>query len=127
MPMISPEVRSFLAKYVDSAELLDILMLMHREPDGNWTAESLSNKVFTVPQAAQKRLDELAVRGLVAERAGRPGSYVLQQSDPQLVRALAGVRAAYDESRANVINAVFSMKADPLKSFSDAFKLRGES
>lgn len=124
--MISSEVRGFLAKYVDSAELLDILMLMHREPDGNWTADSLSNKVFTVPQAAQKRLDELAARGLVAERPEQRGVYMLQ-SDPQVTRALAALRAAYDESRANVINAVFSMKADPLKSFSDAFKLRGES
>lgn len=125
--MISSAVHQFLSEYVDSAELLDILMLLYGEPNETWTPDKVSNRVFTVPQAAERRLEELKARGLVVEPPGRPGSYTLQLSDPQLNAVLTELRTAYLESRANVINAVFSMKADPVQSFSNAFKLRGDS
>ena len=125
-PMISAAVHQFLADYVDSAELLDILMLLYSEPNEAWTPEKVSNRVFTVPQAAERRLEELKERGLAAEPAGKPGAYTLQSGDPQTTAVLAELRDAYKASRANVINAVFSMRSDPLKSFSNAFKLRGK-
>lgn len=125
--MISSDVRNFLAKYVDSAELLDILMLLHREPDHIWTADSVSNRVFTVPQAAERRLEELEARRLVVQRSDKPGAYELQRADPEIQRSLAAVREAYDANRAALIGVVFSMKSDPVQSFSNAFRLRGDS
>lgn len=122
--MISPQVREFLTDYIDSAELLDVLMLLVREPDKAWTPDTVSNRVFSVPQAAQQRLDELTVRGLVAERADTPGSYALSVRDDKLAETLAEVRQVYERNRADLITFVFSMKADPVKSFSNAFKLR---
>lgn len=125
--MISSEVRNFLTKYVDSAELLDILMLLFREPDQEWTPESVSNRVFTVPQAAERRLEELKERGLLAERTDRPGAYQIAVSDPGVTNALNEVRQAYEASRAELITFVFSLKADPVQSFSNAFRLRSDS
>lgn len=125
--MISAAVHQFLSEYIDSAELLDILMLLHAEPTEVWTPESVSNRVFTVPQAAERRLEELHARGLVVEVAGRKGVYNLKAGDPKLLEVLTELRKAYLASRADVINEVFKMKADPLKSFSNAFKLRGDS
>lgn len=125
--MISSEVRTFLAKYVDSAELLDILMLLHREPDQVWTADSVSNRVFTVPQAAERRLEELEARRLVVQRSDVPGAYELKTGAAEIERALVAVRHSYDANRAALISVVFSMKSDPVQSFSDAFRLRGDS
>jgi hypothetical protein len=125
--MVSAEVRDFLAKYASSAEWLDILMLMHREPEAVWTAESVSNRVFTVPQAAERRLQELVESGLAKERADLPGAYALDDQHPAIKTVLPAVRAAYDASRADVIGAVFNLRADPLQSFSNAFRLRGDS
>ena len=125
--MISPEVQTFLAENIDSAELLDVLMLIHRNPDERWTPEAVSNRVFTVPQAARDRLQQLVASGLIVESTESPGSFLLGVKDERDAAALNALRAAYDESRAEVINVVFSMKADPLKSFSNAFKLRGDS
>ncbi len=125
--MISSEVRTFLAEFIDSAESLDILMLIHAEPGADWTAETVSNRVFTVPQAATRRLEELKERGLLAEAPHRPGAYTAVIKDAQIRATLESVQTAYRENRADVINAVFSLKADPLKSFSNAFKLRSDS
>lgn len=125
--MISASVSQFLSEYIDSAELLDILMLLHAQPTEVWTSENVSNRVFTVPQAAERRLEELESRGLVVEAAGQKGAYTLKTSDPKLNAVLTELRTAYVASRADVITAVFNMKADPLKSFSNAFKLRGDS
>lgn len=125
--MISPAVQKFLGEYVDSAELLDILMLLHGERDQVWSPETVSNRVFTVPQAAQRRLEELKTRGLVTEPPGRTGSYKLDLKDAQMAAVLDELRGVYKANRASVITAVFDMKTDPLKSFSNAFKLRGDS
>jgi hypothetical protein len=125
--MISAEVREFLAKYANSAELLDILMLLHREPDAVWTAESVSNRVFTVPQAAERRLEELVGHGLAKPRTDVPGAYILDAQHPAFKTVIPAVRAAYEASRAEVIGIVFNLRADPLQSFSNAFRLRGDS
>ena len=125
--MLSTRVKEFLAKYVSSAELLDILMLMHREPDQVWTAESVSNRVFTVPQAAERRLEELEAVGLVRKNPDAPGTFVINDSNDAVKTSLADVRAAYEANRVEVVGAVFTMRADPLQSFSDAFRLRGDS
>lgn len=125
--MVSTPVRKFLEQYVDSAELLDILMLLFREQGETWTPEQVSNRVFTVPQAAEKRLEELKARGLVIERQDNPDAYAVNTRDPALLGVMTDLHEAYVKSRADVINIVFSIKADPLKSFSDAFKLRGNS
>jgi hypothetical protein len=125
--MISAAAHQFLAKYIDSAELLDILMLLYGNEGAVWTPESVSNRVFTVPQAAERRLEELKARGIVSDDPARPGSYKLDLSDQQVRDVLPELLDAYRTNRADVINIVFRMKADPVKSFSNAFKLRGES
>lgn len=124
---IPAEVRNFIARYIDSAELLDVLMLLHREPEGEWTAATVSSRVFSVPQAAQKRLEELAARGLATTDPHHPDRFVLSFEDPEVGRGVNKLRELYDKSRADVIGVVFSSKSDPIQSFSNAFKLRGDS
>lgn len=124
---IPAEVRNFIAKYIDSAELLDVLMLLHREPGGEWSPTTVSSRVFSVPQAAQRRLEELTARGLAANDPNHPDRYVLSIDDADTQRAVDALRGLYDKSRADVIGVVFSTKSDPIQSFSNAFKLRGDS
>jgi hypothetical protein len=125
--MISKAAHEFLAKYVDSAELLDILMLLYGNADAVWTPESVSNRVFTVPQAAERRLEELKARGIVTDDPARPGAYKVDLNDQEVRDILPELLNVYRTNRADVINIVFRIKADPVKSFSNAFKLRGES
>lgn len=124
--MISREVREFLTQYISSAESLDVLMLLHREPAQLWTAESVSNRVFTVPQSAERRLEELKARGLVTESAEQSGSYALAKTDAAVSAVLSAVRAEYEKNRAEIMQIVFTNKADPIQSFSNAFKLRSD-
>ena len=124
--MISPEARAFLQKYVVSAEQLDILMLLFLEPDAAWTADAVSNRVFTVPQAAAQRLSELEECGLAAEAEDAPGAYRLKLS-PEAARGLEELRDAYEKNRAEVVKLVFTRRNDPLQSFADAFRLRKDT
>lgn len=124
--MLSNEARTFLQRHVDSAELLDVLMILLREPEGNWTAQTLSVKIFSVPQAVQKRLDELVERGLAQEIADRPGAFRLSIADAYTRSCLDAVRVDYETNRAEVVNVLFRMKQDPISSFSQAFRLRSD-
>ena len=125
--MISPPVREFLAKYVSSAELLDILMLLYREQEPVWTPASVSNRVFTVPQAAERRLEELEAQGLVMRRPGHADAFCVDPTHPEVKATLPALREIYETNRAEVIGTVFKMRTDPLQSFSNAFRLRGDS
>jgi hypothetical protein len=124
--MITRAAREFLARCIDSAELLDILMVLASEPDLDWNATTLSSRIFTVPQAAAKRLNELVERDLAKERTDKPGCYRLEITDSATQAAVEDVRASYATSRAEVVGIVLSTRRDPLASFSDAFKLRSE-
>lgn len=122
--MLNRAAQEFLSNYIDSAEQIDVVMLMFRDPQAVWTADALSAAVFSVPQSIQRRLDELKQRGLVVERADQPDAYALRIDDAEQRAGLESLYAEYQRSRADVINAVFEMKRDPLKSFSNAFKFR---
>jgi hypothetical protein len=49
---LSAEVRSFIHKHIDAAEQLEILMLLQREPNREWTPEDVSRAIYTVPASA---------------------------------------------------------------------------
>jgi len=122
--MLSSAARFFVSEYIESAEMLDVLMLMHREPDRKWTATEVSEAVFTVPASATQRLAGLAFRGLVITTDDAPPRYVLSIPDDELRTTIRELDTAYRKNRAGVIGLVFENNADPLQSFTNAFRMR---
>jgi hypothetical protein len=122
-PAIPDEVQRFLAQHVSSPEELDALMLLYRERDRAWTAESLSQALFSVPQSAAVTLGRLQAEGLAALAGGDPPAwrYAAAGTAGERVAALAG---AYRTNRAAVIKHLFERRADPVRSLADAFRLR---
>ncbi len=122
-PAIPDKVQRFLADTVESPEELDALMLLFRERDRAWTAEALSQALFSVPQSAELTLQRLAARGCAVAAGGDPPAwrYAASASHDEQVAALAH---AYRADRAGVIKHLFARRADPVRSLADAFRLR---
>jgi hypothetical protein len=123
---ITPEITRFVAEHIPSADQLDILLLLHGDPAKLWKAEDVSRAVFTVPTAATMRLEDLVARGLLVSSGGADPSYRYQPANEGLRGQVDALAAAYRTNRVAVINLVFQRRPDPLRSFSDAFRVRPE-
>lgn len=121
---IRPEVQRFVAEHIQSADQLDILLLLHGSPEREWTAREVSEAVFTVPTSATMRLEQLVETGLLVTKGGADPGYEYSPSTPILRAQVDALAEAYRDDRVAVIQLVFRKPADPLKSFSDAFRLR---
>ena len=122
-PAIPERVQRFLAENLASAEELDALMLLHGDPARAWTAEALSQALFSVPQSATRTLERLQEHGLASAAGGEPPAwrYGARGDAAANVDALAGT---YRGNRAGVIKQLFAQRVDPVRSLADAFRFR---
>ncbi len=123
-PAVSDDVRRFIAENVTSAEQLDILVLLHGQPDRAWTAEEVSQAVYTVPASATMRLEELVARGLLSSGGEANPTYRYAPANDGTASRVEALTAAYRANRVAIINLVFGRAPDPVRSFADAFRLR---
>lgn len=122
---ITHDVKRFITEHVRSAEQLDILLLLHADPEKRWTAGQVSGAVFTVPTSAAMRLETLAARGFLGSSGGADPQYWYAPASAEQRAGVDALAAAYRADRVAVINLVFAGPPDSVKTFADAFRLRG--
>jgi hypothetical protein len=121
---IPDDVKAFIAEYVDSAEQLETLLLLHSRPDEAWDAESVARAIYTVPQSAARRLESLTELGLASSDGGAAPRFRYAPREPELDGRVKALAAIYRERRVAVINQIYSAPPGAVRSFADAFKLR---
>lgn len=114
---IPESIRKFIFAYVDSAELLDVLVLVDSARSQRWSAERISTELRANVKSIEGRLRRLEHIGLLEKAGGeyiyRPKSADLAQSAEELVRL-------YGTMKHRILGLVFS----PLRQFqsiADAF------
>jgi hypothetical protein len=120
---IPEDVQRFITEHIESAEQLDVLVLLHAHPQRTWSAEEVSQAVFSVPQSVARTLERLEQGGLAAGE-GDPPVYRYAPGNAATDARVAAVAAAYRANRAAVVKLVFTPRADPVRSLADAFRLR---
>lgn len=121
---IPDDVRRFLDERIDSAEQLDILLLLAAEPDRGWTARDVSQAVYTVPASATLRLESLVAAGLLASSGTGDPEYRYAPATDALRVSVERLAEVYRANRVVVITSLFQKPASPVQSFADAFRLR---
>lgn len=117
-------VRAFVTQNIDSAELLETLLLVHSGPARDWSPEEVARSIYTVAAAATRRLEQLVAMGLARSNGAADPAYRYAPSSPALAGEVDALAQAYRANRVAVINLIYSRPPDPLRSFADAFKLR---
>ena len=118
-------VRSFVAQHIDSAELLETLLLVHSGAEREWTPEA--GGALHLHRARRGHAPPGAAGGHgagVVQRRGEPGVPLRPRERRAGRRRWTALAAAYRASRVAVINLIYNKPPDPLRSFADAFKLR---
>jgi hypothetical protein len=124
--ILSPSVRRFITEHIDSAEQLDILLLLQRDSAKEWTAMDVSQAIYTVPASATMRLEILTAAGFLVSTGGNNPSYRFEPKSESLRQQVAELASAYAQDRVGVIKLIFSKPPDQIESFSDAFRLKGK-
>jgi hypothetical protein len=119
------EVRRFIAEHIDSAETLEILLFLQRNPEQGYTAEALSTAVYTVPAAALLRLEALVGQGFASTNGASNPEYRYAPATPELQRQVDLLAQEYRRSRVAVIQTIFETPRSPAQAMADAFRLRG--
>ncbi len=122
---ITEELRAFLKGRLTTADQVDIVLLLLRDPSRFWTASEVSGVLGMAPESTAMRLFLLASQGLILfEPSGVP-RYRYGVSDETTDRLLRELAANHESNRAEVIRALdYRTEADPIRSFADAFKLK---
>ena len=121
---IPESVRRFIIDHINSVESLEILLLLSGGTIREYTAEEVSRTLCTSLESAAARLRELhRAKLLVTVEEAGAGKY---RFDPTSAQAgvVAELEKIYKTRRVSVISFIYSNPTDPLRAFSDAFRLR---
>lgn len=117
---IPEDVRDFVAAAIRSVEQLEVLLLLERDPDRDWSAGEVSAELRTQERSAGAWLAQLETRGLLAENGGR---YRYAAREPERA-TVASLRRCYEVYRVRLIGLIFERQDDAIQSFADAFRIR---
>lgn len=128
---ISDDVRRFIQDNIHSVEQLEVLLLLRNEPQKDWSAVEVSQRLFTVPTSAATRLEDLRSLGLIAlsgnasqeAGSGQP-HYRYQSHSSQTEQVIMQLDNLYRERKDTIIQLIFSRPPDRLNTFSNAFRIR---
>lgn len=123
MSTVSERLKTFLEQRLSSIDKIDVVMLLRADPSRLWTASDVATALKTAPETAAMRLFLLASGGLIAFEPSAIPRYRYAGVDPETDAMLEELTAALAASRAAVMAAVETPR-DPIRSFSDAFKLK---
>ena len=117
-------VRRFIADHINSVESLEILLLLSTSTIREYTAEEVSRTLRTSLDSATTRLRELhRSKLLVAVEDGGSPKYRFDPASREAA-VVADLEKVYKTRRVSVISFIYSNPTDPLRAFSDAFRLR---
>lgn len=117
-------MRRLIADHIHSVEQLEVLLLLRREADREWSPGDVASELVTTLDSVAARLEDLAERGFAVKVADDPPRYRWSGDGARdgLVDELASL---YARRRVSVISEIFSRPSETIRTFADAFRLRG--
>jgi hypothetical protein len=122
MPVTEEIVLSFARSSILSAWMLELLLLLRRDPQRQWTAEALVHEVRGSIALVTESLKSLKEIGLVA--LSDAGAYCYRPESAELDELAAALAELYKQKPTTVLRTIFSSPSDKIQSFSDAFLIR---
>lgn len=123
MGAVSERLKAFLGQRLSSLDQIEVVMLLRADPARSWTAPEVAAALGTAPEPAAMRLFLLASGGLIAFEPRAIPRYRYASVDEETNSMLQELSEVLAADRDAVMAAVAPPR-DPIRSFSDAFKLK---
>ena len=123
---IPDAVQRLILEKLDSISQLEMLLLLHRDPERGWTADQIGTELRIDPGWAAEQLAVLESRGLVAP-LGEASSYHFRPGTPEAESAVKALATCYADRRVAIIALLYSRPIDRIRVLADAFRVRRET
>lgn len=120
---IPGEVRQFIKDYIRSLFQLEVLLLLHRHRDRDWSPEDIDRELKIGRELANTQLADLHSIGLLT-MINNPLCYRYRPATDELDAAVSKLATAYKERRVSVTSLIYSTPVDEVRIFAEAFRLR---
>ena len=120
---IPGEVRQFIKDYIRSLFQLEVLLLLQRHRDRDWSPEDIDRELKIGRELANTQLADLHSIGLLT-MIDNPFCYRYRPATDELDAAVSKLDAAYKERRVSVTSLIYSTPVDEVRIFAEAFRLR---
>jgi hypothetical protein len=121
---IPERLKAFIADQIDSVVQLEILLLLHAHAHQEFSAAQVAQELRIDAAWAEPQLTELCARGTLACTGGSPSLYRYAPASPQVHETIDQLAQMYSTHRVTLTTLIFSKPPSPVRSFSDAFRLR---
>jgi hypothetical protein len=121
---IPDAVQRFVGAHISSIELLEVLLLLRRTGEREWTAAAVAREIGSSMMSIRDRLANLAAMRFLSAREEDDEllyRYAPAEDDRPIIDDLAAV---YKERRLTMINLIYARPQSDIETFSDAFRLR---
>ena len=115
-------VRRLIAERIESVQQLEILLLLRAAPDKHWSPPEVARALVTQVESCEEWLEEMARTRLLA---GDGLVYRYAPATAELEDAVDALAESYAKYRVAVIAFIFSKPSERVRTFSDAFRIRG--
>lgn len=119
---IPDDVRDFILACLNSVAELEGLLLMHRNPESEWTAQTLALQLYITVPEADIVLKALSTCELLSVKEGR---YAYAPRTAALDRSTSRLSQIYRRSLLPVTGLIHSKARTAAQHFADAFRLKG--
>jgi hypothetical protein len=123
---LTKELFTFIVLHVDSVEFLEILTLIHSQPEREWRVADVDAVIRSNTQSLQTRLVYLVELGLASQTTDDPPTFRYAPSNEQMRHIGDDLVSAYQTRRVEVTELIYTKPMKEIVNFSNAFKLRGE-
>ena len=113
----------FIKSSIRSVWALEILLFMRRHRGRTWTREELAQELRSNTRLVAQVLAVFESAGLLI---GHENGLMYAPASEALDELSGRLQLAYQERPVAVVNAIVSSRADPLQTFADAFRLKGD-
>jgi DNA-binding transcriptional ArsR family regulator len=115
---ISESTKTFLRTKVGGVDALEILLLLHGEPETEFSPEMVFQQVQTSQSAVSARLERLRQNGLLLRHGSRHSPlYQADLNDPARTELIARLRELYQLRRVSVIEALYEPSPAAVRQF----------
>lgn len=122
---LSDSLTRFVRDRLPSLEQVEIVLLLRGDTGRSWSAPEVSERLGTPAESTAMRLFLLASNGvLMFDGTGGVPRYRYSSADAATDALVGQLAEAYDHQREALYEIVGAPARDPIRSFSDAFKLK---
>lgn len=119
---IPAPIRQFLREHIRSVVQLELLLLLHREPERSWTVTEIAERLYIPGSFAESLLDGLRTQCLAS--TAEANRFRFDPKLPEHSRVIDELARLYKERPHSTIHVIYTSKNDTLQSFADAFRFR---